>query len=389
MQIAHSQEKIKNLQDKSQKQSKSKKSNNKDIGKESWLARWFRLNLRLSPVERMEFVENLSMILQAGVPVVEAFEMILLETKKKNIRKVLTAIHNNVEQGIPLSESLSLYPKLFSPSFVGSVRIGEMSGGLVQVMDTLSKKEKRDMELRSKLIGMLTYPVVVLFAVVLVMVLMMVFVVPKIVGLFRDTNVVLPIQTRIVIAVSDFFVLYIVEIIIGVVAGIFILWALSFFKAVKKRYNFIVLHLPLFGKMIRQATLIRITMHLHSLLKSGVTIVEAIDLIASTMKNVYYRESLLAIARSVEQGKTISEGMKMYPKVYPPLMARMLSVGERTGNLTEISLKISDFYDKRLQAQINVMTSMLSPIILIVIGLAVGFVALAIIGPIYQFMDTI
>ena len=334
--------------------------------------------------EKILFAKNLALMIRAGLPLRESISTIQEQSKSKLFKKVLASVLNDIENGQSLANSLSRHPKIFDSLYINMIRIGEESATLEESLDRLALYLKKSYELRGKIKSAMIYPSFVLGTTIVLGAGLVFFVLPKIVPLFKTLNVKLPLTTKILIgsvsAMQNYGLLILLITILLSVALFFIYR----FKQVKFVVHKIILKSPVIGKISKNVYISRFSQTLGVLLKSGLSVVSALRITRSSLENLVYKKEIEEIISYVQKGKLMSDYLKQKKELFPLMVSRMIGVGEKTGNLEETLLYLSDFYNEEVDNSVKNLSSVLEPILLIIIGLAVGFIALSIISPIYE-----
>ncbi|MCK4525447.1 MAG: type II secretion system F family protein, partial [Candidatus Andersenbacteria bacterium] len=344
---------------------------------------------RVSVIDKMLFTRHLGVMLRAGLSFSRATTVLAEQTENAYFKEILESVREDIQKGNQLATSLAKYPKVFDELFVNMIRVGEMGGNLEEVLDILYLQLKKEHELTSRVKGAMTYPAVIIFAMVVIGVLMMMFVVPSLLKIFTETGAELPASTKMIVFISDSFQNYGLLILAG-----FIVFIISFLKVIKtkagkKKFDFVLLHLPAIGKIVSKINMARFSRTLSSMIASGVSIVKALDIISETLGNTYYQDSIKDACQEVQRGVSLSEVIRRYDKLYYPLMINMIEVGEETGTLQETLKQVSEFYEDEVEQVTANMSSIIEPVLMLVIGGAVGFFAVSMIQPMYSVMGTI
>lgn len=338
----------------------------------------------ISSVDIMFFVRNLSVTVKAGLSIVEAFEILVKDTKNKLMKKILEGVQAMVQNGQPLSTSFSAYKDSFPPIFIGMIKAGEVSGQLDKNLSELAKYLSKEYALRSKIKGALTYPIILLVAATVVVSLMLMFVLPKLTASFAASGVALPLITKIFLVVSNILTWnYIVDGV--VVAGI--IFFFSYFRTTrtgKKLFFAVASHLPVADNLIKKIALVRFARTLGNLLGSGLSVIDSLSIASQSINNQEFTEAIDKAIEDIKTGVPISESLNKYPKLFPNLLMSLIVVGERTGSLQEILITFADFYDEEVDNTLKELTSILEPALLLIMGLMIGAIAVSIILPIYQ-----
>ncbi len=339
--------------------------------------------------EKMIFARHLAIMIGAGLAMTRALEILSLQTKNKSFSKIIKAIKENVNQGQSLAESLEKYPKIFSELFVNMVRVGETSGSLEETLKMLAYQMEKEYELKSKVRSAMIYPIIVLTAMFGIGLLMMVVVVPKLTQIFKEINADLPVSTKILISISDFLNQHWVMGILGVFALAIIGRFLIKTQTGKSSVDWVILHLPIIGDITKKINSARLARTLGSLIESSVPIVQSLQIITGTLGNSFFRQSLTKAASAMQKGEQLSKFINGYPQLYPAMVVQMIAVGEETGTLGTILGKLADFYEEEVANVTKGIASIIEPVLMVIIGAAVGFFAISMIQPMYSLMQGI
>jgi len=344
----------------------------------------------VSLVQKVMFTRNLALVVKAGMSLPQGLDALSKESDSPLLKLILGEIKIDVNQGKEFSQALTKYTNVFDPFYISMVKTGEASGSLEEVLSSLATHMEKDRALRSKVISALIYPAVILVVMTLVLFAMMVFVVPRLTQVFASFNAKLPITTRLLIATSNFMVDHVVLLLVGIVVGIIGLW--YFFRRTAKgkvMLDWFILHTPVFKTLSRKINTARIARTLQTLVKSGIPILSALNITHDVVQNSYYQEMLLAARRGVEKGKSLNEILKEYPKLYPPLATQLITVGEETGALDLVLTDLAEFYEQEVDTITKNLSSIIEPVLMVLIGSAVGFLAISMLQPIYSLTSSI
>lgn len=349
---------------------------------------FLRLTVRLSQTEKLLLTKYLSVLLVSGLAIDDAID-VLLQGAKGSLKKILQTLQTSVRSGNTLASGLKQYPHIFSGVFTSLIAAGESSGLLQKNIERLSDQLQKEHDLRSKIIGALIYPSVVMMSAVTVSVIIVVFVLPNITSLFSSMDVPLPITTRALLFVANIFTnhgpLVAISAITFVVLAI-IIRSMAFFHPIT---HWLVLHTPILGKIVKDTNLSRITRLLGTLLQSGMPISNALPITISIVKNYYYKRLFSRLLLTIGQGRTISVGLAHSEFLIPVIAFRLIKVGEETGTLGDMLVYLADFYAQEVDDATKNATTLFEPLMIIMIGLMVGVLAFSIITPIYAVIETI
>lgn len=342
---------------------------------------------KISYLDVMFLIRNLSTTIKAGLSIIESLDIIIKDTKKKLFKKVLQRVKSTVESGMPLSSGFSDYSDSFPPIFIGMIKAGEVSGKLEKTLKELSHYLSKEYALKSKVRSALTYPIILLVASIVIVVLMLIFVLPKLTQSFAASNVELPIVTKFFLFISNILTWsYVADIIVVV----FIIFFFSYFhttKIGKKFFFFIASSVPVASELIKKIALVRFSRTFGNLIGSGLSVADSLALSSESIDNHKYKLAINKIIEDIKNGISISDSMSKFPKLFPNLLLSLIVVGERTGTLEEILITFSDFYEEEVDNQLKDLTSFLEPVLLLIMGLMIGSIAVSIILPIYQLVS--
>ncbi len=343
------------------------------------------VSLRFGTQDQIFFAKRLGMILRAGMPIMEGLYMLRGETRTKSASYIFQSLIFDVSNGRALSIGLGKFERIFGQFCVNIVKVGESSGTLHENLDYLAEELKKKQALRRKVIGALVYPAVIVFATVGITSMLTVYIFPKIIPIFQGVKATLPLSTKILIAISGFLGQYGLWVLAGIVAFFVIFLLLMRFVP---QFHFVMDHVlmrvPVIGRLSKYYNLANCTRTLSLLLKSDVGVVNALELVAASTRNLVYRRALMSAAQHITKGQKISLQMQKTPRLFPSMMTQMVLVGESTGNLSTSLMFLSDMYEEEINDLTKNLTTMLEPILMIVMGLIVGFIAVSIITPIYS-----
>jgi type IV pilus assembly protein PilC len=333
--------------------------------------------------EKLLFVKHLSLMIKSGLVLDEAIEALYDQAKGK-MKVVLYRLLTIVRKGNLLSDGLKYFPYTFNEFFVNMVRVGESSGTLQENLLNLSIKLKKDHQLKTKVRAAMMYPAIVVSALGGLGLILAVAVLPRLLGFFISLNVEIPLTTRIFINISEFIGSnwYLVIIAITLLIGIVVV--LNKLKHTKFIIHWLVFHLPIFHQFSATTNLANICRSMNLLLKGGITIDDSLEILARAVNNTLYRDKLKLVLINIKKGDPLSGSLMRYPHLFPALVTKMVHVGEISANLEETFEYLAEFYEDELDNQSKNLSVIIEPALLLIIGLLVGFVAMAIISPIYQ-----
>lgn len=344
---------------------------------------------RIKLEDRIFFTQNLYIMIRTGFSLAQALKTLSVQTSNKRFKQIIDTMRENIEKGMTLSKSLQQFPKVFNELFVNMVAAGEVSGKLEDVLQQLTIQMKKDHSLIAKVKGALTYPLIIVIAMLGLGTGMIVYVIPQITGIFESANVELPLPTRFVIGLSDIISGYGIYIFI-----VLVLLGYGYSRFLKTNRGKLIVHkimlkTPILGSIIKKINIARFTRSLSSLLKTDIPIVQTFKIIERTLGNVYYRQAMHETSEKVKQGVTIVNILEQYPELFPPILTQMVSVGEESGTLELIAEEVAIFYEDEVDQTMTTLPTILEPVIMLVIGAAAGLLVAAIILPIYSLSDAI
>jgi type IV pilus assembly protein PilC len=352
----------------------------------------FNLNLTfgsgVSLQQISRFTRQLAAMTSAGLPLVQCLDILSSQTENKILAKAVRQISGDIQVGSTLADSLQKHSKIFNPLFCNMVAAGEASGNLDGVLLRIAEYQEKSEALRRKIKTAMTYPVIVGVIAVIVTIIMLTFIVPTFAKMFIDLGGALPLPTRIVMGISDFLRNYLVIILIFGGIGIFLLGKYNKTEKGKFTLDTIKLKLPIFGDLERKSAVSRFSQTLATLLSSGVTILEALSITAKTSGNKVIEKGLLRTLEKITGGLTIAEPLKD-TGVFPPMVIQMISVGEKTGDLSEMLLKVAEFYKEEVDAAVDALTSIIEPIMISFLGVGIGGILIAMYLPIFNMIGTV
>lgn len=326
---------------------------------------------------------QLSTLLSAGIPLVDSLQALEDQIENEKLKSIMTHIREKVTEGGKLSDAMKSYPKVFDNLYVNMINAGENSGALDIVLERLSEFTENQAKLRGKVIGAMIYPIIMTLVGMALMILLLIFVVPKVTSIFEDVNATLPLPTRILISLSDgvinYWYLYLI-VIIGIIYGVK-RWnktenGREFFDRKK-------LKLPIFGKLLRMITISRFSRTLATLLNSGVPLLVSMDIVKNIVSNVVLQRAIEETKNSVKEGASVAEPLKQSGE-FPPIVTHMIAIGEKTGQMEKMLERIADSYDTQVDTTVSSLMTLLEPIMILVMAVIVAFIVMSILLPILQ-----
>lgn len=339
--------------------------------------------------EKMFFTRNLSVMISSGLSIGSSVSNLAKQTKNKRFQGILNQCYEDIQKGVMFSDALAKYPNVFSDLFVNMIRVGEIGGTMENSLKILTVQIEKEHNLKSKIRGAMIYPSVIIFAMIGVGVVMLTFILPKIMGVFEGMNVELPPMTKFVVKLSDMLkehglVVFIIFVILAIATKQFLKT-----EAGKRTFSWITLHLPAIKNFAIKINTARFCRIYSSLLSSGVSVVDSLDIVADTLSNEYYKDAIHKGRKDIQKGVTLASVVSSYPNLFPLIVAQMVKVGEETGKTEEMLLKMAEFYEEEINELTKNLSSIIEPVLMILIGGAVGFFAVAMMQPIYGLLENI
>ena len=328
------------------------------------------------------FTRQFSTMIDAGLPLVQGLNILAEQNDNPTFKSILKQLTKDVEGGSTLAEAMKKHPKAFDNLFVNLIAAGEIGGILDTILQRLATFIEKAEELKSRIKGALTYPIVVLAIAFIVIAVILIFVIPVFQDMFASFGSALPVPTQIVVNMSDFMKGNIHWIILAIIAFIFAFKQYANTKGGRKTIDTWSLKLPVFGDLLKKTAVARFTRTLGTMMSSGVPILDSLEIVAKTAGNVVLEEIIYDVRGSIAEGQTIAEPLSEND-IFPGMVIQMISVGEATGALDTMLEKIADFYDKEVDTAVDALTSMLEPLLMLFLGGAIGGLVVAMYLPIF------
>lgn len=343
---------------------------------------------RTSSSDVVFLTRQLSSMLSSGLTLMESLRILKEQVQKEALADILNGIVIEVEEGKPFSVAINKYKEVFSPIYVSLVKAAEESGLLDKVLLRLADNLEKQQKIKSSIKSALMYPMIVIIGMVLVVIIMMVVVIPQLSVLYENLNIDLPLPTRIIMGLSNFFITFWPLILASIVflIGFYKRWSKT--EAGRLLIDDTVLKLPIFGKLVRQSILTEFSRTLGLLIGSGTLVVDALNQTADVAGNVRYRSAIMEISRRIEKGVSVGDAMSVYD-LFPPMIVEMVKIGEQTGKLDESLLKVSEYFEREVEQTVKTLTTAMEPFIMVVLGVGVAFLIISIITPIYNLTSSI
>jgi type IV pilus assembly protein PilC len=333
------------------------------------------------------FTRQFATMINSGLPLVQSLTILAEQTENKNFQAIISAVLNDIQAGMTLADGMRKHPKVFTELYVNMVAAGEAGGILDIILLRLAQFMEKNDALVRKIKGAMTYPAVMLTVVILATTVLLWKVVPVFATIFLEAGLDLPAPTRAVLALSSFLQNYIFFMVLGIVAMVFLIRRWYRTDTGQLAIDRFLLHMPVLGDMLRKSAVSRFTRTLGTLVSSGVSILEGLQITARTSGNRVIHDAVMASRASIASGATIAEPLKT-SGVFPPMVVQMINVGEQTGGLDDMLSKIADFYDDEVDAAVSALTSILEPIMIVIMGVVIGGMVVAMYMPMFDMIQT-
>jgi type IV pilus assembly protein PilC len=344
---------------------------------------------RVSIAEQVILTKNLSGMLKAGLSLSRALSVLQKQTKNPTLNKVFNSLSSEINEGGTLSSGLARFPKIFSKLFVSMTRAGEESGNLAGALSDVGINLEKANSLTKKIRGALIYPGVILSAMIVIGVLMFAFVVPTLASTFKELGVTLPTSTRVLIFFGNFFSNHLILTFFIIILSGFGIYSLFRANFMAKYIDYVIVRLPVIGNLSKELNTARTARTISSLLSSGVSITRAVEITEDVVQNIYYKKVLEEAKSAIEKGAPFSQVFVANSALYPVMMSEMIQVGEETGKMSDMLLQISQYYEEEVESKTKNLSTIIEPILMLVIGSAVGFFAISMISPLYSILGSI
>ena len=349
----------------------------------------FKIFSRIKTIDKINFARNTANMLEAGLSLSRALSVAERQTPNANLKDVFRKLNLAISSGKTFHESLLEYPKIFSPIFISMVRAGEESGNLTQSLKDISIQMEKTYLLQKKVKGAMMYPSIIFIVMIIIAFLMMIYVVPRLTKTFKDLKTELPMSTKFIIGISDL----LSQNPIVSIAGLIILFVALFYffksKMGKDLFDSAVLKIPVISEIVKETYSARTARTFSSLLSAGIDVVSAVRITGDVLQNHNYKRVMKKLERVVEKGEQMSTVFNDEPNLYPPFVAEMISVGEETGKLSTMLIGVANFYENEVEQKTKDLSTIIEPVLMVVIGAAVGFFAISMITPMYSVMNNI
>jgi type IV pilus assembly protein PilC len=334
------------------------------------------------------FSRQFATMINSGLSLIKALGILAEQTENQELARVIGEVRRDVETGAALSVAISRHPKVFNRLYIAMVRSGEIGGVLDTVLLRLADTIEKQVELRRKIRSAMTYPVVVLCVCLLIASAMLLFIVPQFKGIYKELNGTLPTPTQILIQISDIVKKYFPIVILLGAVGIYLFRRWTKSEQGRPIWDAFTLRIPVFGPLLRKTALARFSRTLAALTRSGVGILESLDIVAETAGNEVVASAVRDTQQAVKRGDTLARPLEQH-EVFPPMVVQMIAVGEETGAIDEMLDKIADFYDQEVSATVDALTSLIEPMLILFMGVIVGGMIISLYLPMFNIIKLI
>jgi type IV pilus assembly protein PilC len=339
--------------------------------------------------DKILLAKNLGSMLTAGLSVVRALDVMEKQSRKKSLKDLLASLSEDVSKGEPLSTALSRRPKVFPPLFASMVKAGEESGNLSESLRIVALQMDKSYQLTKRVRGAMIYPAVILSLMVVISILLLIYMVPTLTATFEGLSIELPLSTRVIIAASDYLLEHTLIVISLIIAFVGLIVSAFRSKAGKRISDSVFIRLPLIGFIVKEVQSARTARTLSSLLSAGVPIVNALEVTEAVLTNHLYKNVLSEARGAIQRGETISSVLGRYESIYPPFVSEMAAVGEETGKISEMLLNVAVYYEDDVDEKTKDLSTIIEPLLMILIGAGVGVFALSMLAPTYSLVENI
>lgn len=344
-----------------------------------------------NPVKREQFImflRQFSTLMRAGVTIVDTIRILSQQAESKALGKALAAVEDELRKGNSLSDSLAKHPKIFEPLTINLIKAGELSGNIDDSLDRLANHYEKAYQTRQKVVSAMSYPAVVGVLAVGVVIFLLATIVPMFVDMFSDFGGELPLLTQVVMRASELTISYWYLIVLAVLLVVGIIWLMK--RNLNGRYvlDTLLLRMPIFGKILKKSALARLTRTLSSLFTSSVPILQALTMVEKVVGNEVMSKVVLASRDSLERGGSLTDPMRNH-WAFPPLIPHMISIGEQTGSLDHMLLKVAEFYEKEVEAETDRLKALIEPLMIVLLATLVGTIVLSIMLPMFEMFNNV
>lgn len=339
--------------------------------------------------EKMLFSRNLSVLISSGVPLIRSLSVLKKQVKNKRFKNAITKMSHSVERGTHFSEAIAEQPRIFNTLYVSMVQAGEAAGNLDESLNVLASQMEKEHELKSRIRGALVYPAVIVVVMTVIGAIMLTTVVPSLQAVFEDFDADLPPITVAILAMSSIMQRFWWAFLAAVPVVVLGVRAFLHTPTGSRMFAWTLLRIPIFKPLVVKINNAIFARTLSSLIEGGVSILDGLKIASATVSNVYYRDTLLSARENVQKGKSLFSVLEQHKRLYTPLVVEMVEVGEETGKLSELLQRIAEFYEEEVSDTTKNLSSIIEPVLMVVIGSIVGIFAVSVLQPIYGLLGSI
>lgn len=338
----------------------------------------------VSIVDKMFFARNLSVMISAGLPFTRALEALSQESANPKFKKIIDNLNSSVLKGRSFADALREHQQVFGDLFINMVEVGDISGKLARILGLLANQMKKDYNLRKKVRGALIYPAMILTVLVIIGILMMIYIVPTFTQTIKELGGELPLSTRIIMGLSDFLLNNKIVLAIGFLLTIALLILIVRTRQFKEIFGRLILKAPIFGPLIKKVNTARFCRSLFYLITAGVPIIRSLEITAAVLGNSVYRQAVQKTGAEIQKGQQLNKILAENPNIFQPLTIQMISVGEETGKLSGMLLRLALFFEEEVLNTTKNLSTIVEPLLMVVVGVIVAFFILSMLQPIYS-----
>ncbi|OGZ18236.1 MAG: hypothetical protein A2Z68_00795 [Candidatus Nealsonbacteria bacterium RBG_13_38_11] len=350
---------------------------------------FFSFGSKVPLSEKLIFTRNLQVMVSSDLALPKALQTLALQTKNKKFRETILDVSEEIIKGNNFSDALAKHPQIFSELFQNMVKVGEEAGNLDEVLKILAQQLEKENELKSKIKSAMMYPSVIIAAMIGIGVLMLIMVVPSLAKTFEELEIELPLTTQIVVGLGTFLATNWLFVLLAIILLVFILSFTPKIKKGKRVMDALFLKIPVVSALVIKTNSAQAIRTLSSLIAAGVSIIRSLKVTSDVLSNVYYKDALLESLEKVKKGEKLSDALKPYENIFPLVVIQMIKVGEETGQTAPILTKLADFFEEEIDYATKNLVSVIEPVLMIIIGAAIGFFAISMIQPMYSMLSAI
>ncbi len=344
---------------------------------------------KVKMIDKIVFAQNLANMIEAGLSLTRSISVMEKQSKNKKLKNIYHEINLDISAGKTFHDALNKWNTIFPPVFISMVKAGEESGNLANSLKSIATQMQATYKLQKKIKGAMMYPSVIFIVMILIGIVMMVFVVPKLTATFADVKAELPGSTKFVIFISEFLKDHFILLPLILLSLMLVIYKVLHTKQGRNLFDRFAINLPIFGTIIKESNSAKTSRTLSSLIGSGVDLIQSVDITKEVLQNNLYKQVMSEVKINVEKGKPMSEVFNKHDNLYPIFVSEMVTVGEETGKLSTMLQGVAVFYETEVDQKTKDLSTIIEPILMVIIGIAVGFFAISMISPMYSVMNNI